>query len=64
MSGSATAGSSCCEPNRPVTAADEALFVERTIEAVERKEQVVVSKDARVVEEIGVRRMRWSASRP
>lgn len=42
--------------NRPVTAADEALFVERTIEAVERKEQVVVSKDARVVEEIGVRK--------
>ncbi|TNC05293.1 DUF2382 domain-containing protein [Methylobacterium terricola] len=42
--------------DRPVTAADEALFAERTIEATEMHEQAVVSKDARVVEEIGVRK--------
>ena len=42
--------------DRPVTAADEALFAERTIEATEMREQAVVSKEARVVEEIGIRK--------
>jgi stress response protein YsnF len=42
--------------DRPVTAADEALFAEKTIEATERREEAVVSKDARVVEEIGIRK--------
>ncbi|ACS41726.1 YsnF/AvaK domain-containing protein [Methylorubrum extorquens] len=42
--------------DRPVTAADEALFTEKTIEATERREEAVVSKDARVVEEVGIRK--------
>ncbi|WP_375456131.1 YsnF/AvaK domain-containing protein [uncultured Methylobacterium sp.] len=42
--------------DRPVTAADEALFQSKTIEATETREQAVVSKDARVVEEIGIRK--------
>lgn len=42
--------------DRPVTAADEALFADRTIEATERREEAVVSKDARVVEEVGIRK--------
>jgi stress response protein YsnF len=42
--------------DRPVTAADEALFAEKTIEATERVEEAVVSKDARVVEEVGLRK--------
>src|SRR5918994_1337682 len=40
--------------DRPVTAADEALFRERTIEASERSEEAVVSKEARVKEELVV----------
>jgi stress response protein YsnF len=42
--------------DRPVTAADEALFADKTIEATEMREQAVVSKDARVIEEIGIRK--------
>lgn len=42
--------------DRPVTAADEALFADKTIEATEMREQAVVSKDARVVEEVGIRK--------
>lgn len=42
--------------DRPVTAADEALFKERTIEAVERDEEAVVSKEARVTGEVGLRK--------
>ena len=42
--------------DRPVTAADEALFESKTIEATETREQAVVSKDARVVEEVGIRK--------
>jgi stress response protein YsnF len=42
--------------DRPVTAADEALFASKTIEATELREQAVVSKDARVVEEVGIRK--------
>jgi stress response protein YsnF len=38
-----------------VSAADDA-FVDRTIEAEEHREEVVVSKEARVVEEIGLRK--------
>ena len=44
---------------RPVDRAlegDEAAFVDRTIEAEERAEEAVVSKDARVTEEISLRR--------
>ncbi|MFC7054091.1 YsnF/AvaK domain-containing protein [Hansschlegelia quercus] len=41
--------------DRPVTAADEALFAEKTIEAVERGEHAVVSKDVRVTGEVGIR---------
>jgi uncharacterized protein (TIGR02271 family) len=40
--------------DRPVTAADEALFRDRTIEASERSEEAVVSKEARVKEELVV----------
>ena len=40
--------------DRPVTAADEALFADKTIEASERREQAVVSKTAHVIEEIGI----------
>ena len=42
--------------NRPVTAADEALFQERTIEATETDEEAVVAKEACVVEELVVRK--------
>ncbi|WP_375463325.1 YsnF/AvaK domain-containing protein [uncultured Methylobacterium sp.] len=42
--------------DRPVTVADEALFADKTIEATEMREQAVVSKDARVVEEVGIRK--------
>jgi uncharacterized protein (TIGR02271 family) len=42
--------------DRPVTAADEALFRERTIEATESAEEAVVAKEARVVEELVVRK--------
>jgi uncharacterized protein (TIGR02271 family) len=42
--------------DRPVTAADEALFAERTIEATETSEEAVVAKEARVVEELVVRK--------
>ncbi len=38
--------------DRPATSADEALFRERTIEAEERSEEAVVSKEARVKEEL------------
>jgi uncharacterized protein (TIGR02271 family) len=41
--------------NRPVGAADTA-FTERTIEAVEHQEEAVVSKEARIVEEVVVRK--------
>ena len=40
--------------DRPVTAGD-AVFRDQTIEAVERREEAVVAKEARVVEEIGLR---------
>ncbi|WP_407530888.1 YsnF/AvaK domain-containing protein [Methylobacterium oryzisoli] len=42
--------------DRAPTAADERLFAERTIEATERAEEAVVSKDVRVKEEIGLRK--------
>lgn len=42
--------------DRAPTATDEALFQEKTIEATELREQAVVSKDARVVEEVGIRK--------
>ncbi|XYD09082.1 YsnF/AvaK domain-containing protein [Methylobacterium sp. NMS12] len=42
--------------DRPVTAADEALFASKTIEATEMREQAVVTKEARVVEEVGIRK--------
>jgi uncharacterized protein (TIGR02271 family) len=40
--------------DRPATGADEALFRDRTIEASERAEEAVVSKEARVKEELVV----------
>ncbi len=42
--------------DRAVTGADAAAFQERTIEARATSEEAVVSKDARVVEEIGIRK--------
>ena len=42
--------------DRALTGADEALFRERTVEATERSEVPVVAKEARVVEEIGIRK--------
>lgn len=42
--------------DRAVTAADQALFQDRTIEAVERDEVAVVSKEARVTGEVGLRK--------
>ena len=42
--------------DRALTGADEALFRERTIEAVERDEEAVVSKEARVTGEVGLRK--------
>jgi len=43
-----------CPVDRPATAADAAAFQERTLEATARSEEVVVGKEARVVEEIAV----------
>lgn len=42
--------------DRSPTPSDERLFAEKTIEATTRSEQAVVSKEARVVEEVGLRR--------
>lgn len=42
--------------DRPLTGADNALFQDRTVEATERTEVPVVSKEARIVEEIGIRK--------
>ena len=42
--------------DRPVTGADAAAFQERTIEARATSEEAVVGKEARVVEEIGIRK--------
>ncbi|HEX8417683.1 MAG TPA: YsnF/AvaK domain-containing protein [Methylobacterium sp.] len=42
--------------DRAPTSADENLFAEKSIEATARGEQAVVSKEARVVEEIGLRK--------
>ncbi len=42
--------------DRALTGADDALFRERTIEATERTEVPVVSKEARVTEEIAIRK--------
>ena len=42
--------------DRPVTDADQALFQERVIEATESSEEAVVAKEARVVEEVVVRK--------
>ena len=42
--------------DRAPTPVDEALFAEKTIEATEMHEQAVVSKEARVVEEVGIRK--------
>jgi len=42
--------------DRPVTDADAGLFQERTIEARATSEEAVVQKEARVVEEIGIRK--------
>jgi uncharacterized protein (TIGR02271 family) len=42
--------------DRPLAGADEALFRERTIEATESAEQAVVTKEARVVEEVALRK--------
>lgn len=42
--------------DRPASAADFAAFEERTIEARATSEEAVVSKEARVVEEIGLRK--------
>ena len=41
---------------RPVGAGDDALFRERTVEATESAEAAVVSKEARVTEEVVVRK--------
>jgi stress response protein YsnF len=41
--------------DRPLGASDDA-FVDRTIEAEEHREEAVISKEARVVEEIGLRK--------
>lgn len=42
--------------DRPLTGATEDMFRERTFEAEERAEEVVISKEARVVEEIALNR--------
>jgi uncharacterized protein (TIGR02271 family) len=42
--------------DRPLTGADEALFQERVIEATEIAEEAVVAKEARVVEEVALRK--------
>lgn len=41
--------------DRAVEANDAALFQDKTIEAVERREEAVIAKEARVVEEISIR---------
>lgn len=46
--------------DQPVTGAATDLFRERTIEAEETGEEAIVAKEARVVEEIGLRRTRES----
>jgi uncharacterized protein (TIGR02271 family) len=43
--------------DRPLTGADEALFQERVIEATETVEEAVVAKEARVVEEVSLRKI-------
>lgn len=42
--------------DRAVATGDEALFADKVIEATETREQAVVSKDARVVGEVGIRK--------
>lgn len=42
--------------DRAVTPGDEALFADKVIEATEMREQAVVSKEARVVGEVGIRK--------
>jgi uncharacterized protein (TIGR02271 family) len=42
--------------DRPASGADEALFREHTIEAVEKTEEAVISKEARVKEELVVKK--------
>jgi len=42
--------------DRPLTGADEALFQNRVIEATETAEEAVVAKEARVVEEVALRK--------
>jgi uncharacterized protein (TIGR02271 family) len=42
--------------DRPLTDADRALFQERVIEATETAEEAVVAKEARVVEEVALRK--------
>jgi stress response protein YsnF len=42
--------------DRAVTPGDEALFADKVIEATEMREEAVVSKDARVVGEVGIRK--------
>jgi uncharacterized protein (TIGR02271 family) len=42
--------------DRPLTGTDEALFQERVIEATETAEEAVVAKEARVVEEVALRK--------
>lgn len=44
--------------DRPVSPGDTDLFRDRTLEAEEFREEAVVSKEARVVEEVGLRRTR------
>jgi uncharacterized protein (TIGR02271 family) len=42
--------------DRPLTSADEALFQERTVEVAKTAEEAVVAKEARVVEEVTLRK--------
>ena len=42
--------------NRPATAADAAAFADKTLEAHATREEAVVGKDVRVVEEIGLKK--------
>ncbi|MGH1575093.1 YsnF/AvaK domain-containing protein [Methylobacterium sp. P31] len=42
--------------DRAPTATDEALFQDKVIEATETREEAVVNKDARIVEEVGIRK--------
>jgi len=48
----------------PVGAADDAQFRERAIEATETSEEAVVSKEARVKEEVVVRKAVEERTRP